>query len=534
MAAILLLPWLASAVAAAEIHVDADFTGTGDGSEAAPFPTIAEALAIAAAGDTIHVHAGTYGEQVKVEVDSLTLQGEPGAVLSAAGFAPTYDAGLLWLSDVDGLRVLDLEVEDSPTYGISGWDCTNTEIRGCTTRRTGWSGIYLSDGSNLVVDGNEIELANMATDPWQENLSINHSCHVVVSNNHVHDSGYPEVAMIDVKQGSSDVEVWGNRMENTGATSGFCHAIYIDASLLPQDDIRVFRNVVTGCGYGLVLASEAGGLLSNVLVHDNVFYGNGVRGIVISETWGNPASSHPISNVRLFNNTVWDSDLAGLYITNPELTDCIVQNNVFAGNGTVQMFDGSGSGVTFLGNCTYPRGSPYEEPGDVIADPLFVDPAAGDFHLLPSSPCVDAGSPLPAPFDIDLDFDSDPRVLNGDLSGSIEIDIGAQEFNAIHLDLALAALAGGYLLQIDVTGQPGLVTWLVVGPAGEWTFPWFGELLVDFTAGFVVPWGPTPSSTSVFTTSSLAALDGDWVQVVALDPATIIGTVSNRVVLQVP
>src|SRR5262245_5795441 len=46
MAPIALLTWLASVVAAAEIHVDADFTGAGDGSEAAPFQTIAEALAI--------------------------------------------------------------------------------------------------------------------------------------------------------------------------------------------------------------------------------------------------------------------------------------------------------------------------------------------------------------------------------------------------------------------------------------------------------------------------------------------------------
>ncbi|MFW5751455.1 MAG: hypothetical protein ACOCZK_07390 [Planctomycetota bacterium] len=46
-------------LSAAEIHVDGTATGPGDGSAGAPYPTIQGAAAVAVAGDTVRVHAGT-------------------------------------------------------------------------------------------------------------------------------------------------------------------------------------------------------------------------------------------------------------------------------------------------------------------------------------------------------------------------------------------------------------------------------------------------------------------------------------------
>ena len=61
-----------------------------------------------------------------------------------------------------------------------------------------------------------------------------------------------------------------------------------------------------------------------------------------------------------------------------------------------------------------------EGPGNINADPQFIDPASGDYRLRDTSPCVDAA------FNryiegCDTDLDGQPRVLNG------LVDMGAYE-----------------------------------------------------------------------------------------------------------
>ncbi len=61
-------------------------------------------------------------------------------------------------------------------------------------------------------------------------------------------------------------------------------------------------------------------------------------------------------------------------------------------------------------------------PGNIDADPLFVDPKAGDYHLAAGSPAVDAGNPDFVAAADETDLDGDPRVVGG------LVDLGADEF----------------------------------------------------------------------------------------------------------
>ena len=94
------------------------------------------------------------------------------------------------------------------------------------------------------------------------------------------------------------------------------------------------------------------------------------------------------------------------------------------------------------------------------ANPLFVNAAAGDFHLLPGSSCIDAGTATGAP-GLDLDNVARPQGL--------QFDIGAYEYAARPTAAFTAApTSGNSPLQVQFTdtsapGSSPIVSW-------EWDF----------------------------------------------------------------
>ncbi|MCD6305869.1 MAG: hypothetical protein J7M32_06220 [Deltaproteobacteria bacterium] len=79
-------------------------------------------------------------------------------------------------------------------------------------------------------------------------------------------------------------------------------------------------------------------------------------------------------------------------------------------------------------------------PGVVDTNPLFVDPANGDFHLQGSSPVIDAGTPSGVPL---TDMEGNPRI-----SGTT-VDMGPYEYGGQIIDP---------LPDIKANGQDGPVT----------------------------------------------------------------------------
>jgi hypothetical protein len=72
--------------------------------------------------------------------------------------------------------------------------------------------------------------------------------------------------------------------------------------------------------------------------------------------------------------------------------------------------------------------------GNIDADPLFADAPAGDYRLLASSPCIDAGDNTVVPSGIDTDLDGGPRFVDdpdtadtGNGTAPI-VDIGPYEY----------------------------------------------------------------------------------------------------------
>ena len=71
--------------------------------------------------------------------------------------------------------------------------------------------------------------------------------------------------------------------------------------------------------------------------------------------------------------------------------------------------------------------------GNIDTDPLFVNDANGDYHLLQDSPCIDTGDPNYIAEPDETDLDGNPRVLDGDDDGIPVVDMGAYEFACTYI-----------------------------------------------------------------------------------------------------
>ena len=276
-----------------------------------------------------------------------------------------------------------------------------------------------------------MELAN--NDGEQENITVAGTDTFQVSNNHVHHGGPGTLGGegIDAKDGSSNGKIFGNHIHHT---QGDDTCLYVDAWDKHTYNIEVYNNHVHDCGSGITLASEAGGLLEDVKIYNNVVHDNRHNGLEIGN-WGEPLiSTRPISGVTFINNTVYHNGYpdwgGGMANENPDVRRLVVRNNIFSANNTFQILEEAQLEATELSIDHNLVDGFRDEPGEtrgkdyVTGSPKFVDVAQADFHLQPGSPAVDKGAAADAPA---LDYEGNVRPQDGDRNGTSEYDLGAYE-----------------------------------------------------------------------------------------------------------
>jgi len=132
--------------------------------------------------------------------------------------------------------------------------------------------------------------------------------------------------------------------------------------------------------------------------------------------------------------------------------------------------------------------------GNIALDPLFVDPSNGDLRLGALSPCIEAGDPQLRFAGQDLERDS--RLVDGDLDGRLVIDMGADEFSPIHLEVQ-GTPAPGNTLTFVTTGTPGLAAFLFIGPPDLHLVPRVGTVFTSLTSSRRIAFPATPSTVSI-------------------------------------
>ncbi|PYK63515.1 MAG: hypothetical protein DME21_02625 [Verrucomicrobia bacterium] len=150
-----------------------------------------------------------------------------------------------------------------------------------------------------------------------------------------------------------------------------------------------------------------------------IYFGSSIEPVQNWTRWSGNAATHPTNDwqlIELFLSRGLSLDLASVSGASPLLVNNTIAANSGSTNGTICIAPGStpalvnniiafnSSGVFKQGaetviartNCVFANGSfDYSGlsagAGDLAADPEFVSPASGNFDLLATSPCIDAG-----------------------------------------------------------------------------------------------------------------------------------------------
>ena len=177
---------------------------------------------------------------------------------------------------------------------------------------------------------------------------------------------------------------------------------------------------------------------STLILSQCLFSGNlssGPCGAILTKGYYNHQSHITLTNCTFLGNSgTYGNSLAfDFYSSSPPSTIQLTNSIIWDGENPIWNNDGSTISINY---SDVQGGWPGE--GNIDSVPLFVDPGYwdangtpddanddvwvdGDYHLLPGSPCIDAGDPNYVAEPNETDLDGKPRIING------RIDMGAYE-----------------------------------------------------------------------------------------------------------
>jgi parallel beta-helix repeat protein len=179
----------------------------------------------------------------------------------------------------------------------------------------------------------------------------------------------------------SNPTLTGNTLSENSCASGDGGGVYVTGSSPQIASNAIKGNTATQNGGGIYWSgSTSSQLEDNEISRNAALNGNG-GGVYLSST------SPSFVNQTLADNTALLG--GGLYATG---SSPLVKNAILWGNDSLQIYQTAGSNV----QVTYSDVQQFWPGiGNINADPEFVDPGSGDYHLLSSSPCLDTGDPNP-------------------------------------------------------------------------------------------------------------------------------------------
>jgi len=376
--------------------------------------------------------------------------GEHNVVLTA--FNDTYPAGLsnsISIKVVTNVHYVNIN-NSTPVPPYVTWETAATNIQDAVDVANNGGNIFVTNGTYLLssqIDVNKSLIIQSVNGLGNTVVDGNNSvrCFYLYNQNTV-------ISGFTITNGNSGTEDGGG--------------VYCYATTPVITNCTISENTANNFGGGTYY-----GTINNCTISGN-FAGNGagtyygtVNNCTISgnsAAYGAGTHYGTVNNCTISGNSAYRG--AGTYYST--VNDCTISGNSASGHGggtyygTINNCTISGNSAGQFGggtcegtvnncivwgntaansesnfyNCTisYSCSSPLPSGvGNISNDPEFVNVAAGDYHLLFTSPCIDAGSN--GYVESTTDFDGNSRIING------TVDMGCYEFPSL-LQIAKNAL----------------------------------------------------------------------------------------------
>lgn len=385
----------------------------GDGSEASPYASITEALALRGECDTIIVNPGVYEETVDLGTSDVELIG---------WFAYVYDASWRdradmsadeFIAAVDCTAAPDDGVQSviAPSYGVEAGP--GLAIGGGQTERTLVRGLTLWGGGGHEVDG-----YTQGGGIWANDSDATILDNVIICNSVTGNGGGARLAywegefsgnLVARNSATSDPNGGGGGVEVSGTSAGWIYANTIvsndavsssgdgggilirngTAALVESNWIEgnsasdrgggirsggatllIVGNVLVGnLGDGLFVSNDDAGVVAFNTIADNER--SGLRGDITTSAWGAPTPSL-VGNIIAFNGRY------GLELVDEAAHATLAWNDLY-GNALGEGYDAADGAL-----------DAQSRDGNIVVDPVFYDRPAGDYDLDLTSPVRDA------------------------------------------------------------------------------------------------------------------------------------------------